>query len=120
VAPQTQVIVVSAPQLGRDPMNVYCPNCKVTVLSRVQLVTNWLCCYLLFFFGGPIALFLLCYDGIKDIEHYCPQCQSMLGRASGWQLLNGNKKALVIITVVFIGIAIYAIAVALRIAARSG
>uniref|UniRef100_A0A914E2R9 LITAF domain-containing protein n=1 Tax=Acrobeloides nanus TaxID=290746 RepID=A0A914E2R9_9BILA len=52
-----------------------CPNCNVPITTRVEheagTMTWMLCCF--------VSIFLLCCNFTKDVIHYCPICQHLLG-----------------------------------------
>ncbi|CAJ1053910.1 lipopolysaccharide-induced tumor necrosis factor-alpha factor [Xyrichtys novacula] len=70
--------------LGDGPVQVPCPKCKQTVLTKVDytsgLLTYLSCGGLLlcgFVFGCCLIPF--CVDRLKDVQHSCPNCKTELG-----------------------------------------
>ncbi|CAF0750244.1 unnamed protein product [Adineta steineri] len=82
----SETIVVSVPELfGHDPMECLCWNCHTRIVTRVgkkigylpwiacmALVT--LCCWC------GCCLIPFCVKDLKDTNHYCPKCETLLAR----------------------------------------
>jgi lipopolysaccharide-induced tumor necrosis factor-alpha factor len=74
---------VPEPQQSRTRSQyLICPRCNIFVWSRTDLkigVINWLCCSYLCLIGcwGCCCLTFY-YDSCKDVNHYCPQCNTVL------------------------------------------
>ncbi|XP_041970050.1 lipopolysaccharide-induced tumor necrosis factor-alpha factor homolog [Aricia agestis] len=88
LGPSVPVGVVMAPAVGSDPTTVTCYNCGKVVTTRVTYKTAWhthlvagsicvmtmvcsLCC---------LGLIPYCFDTFKDAEHYCPNCNTFIGK----------------------------------------
>ncbi|KAF1762777.1 hypothetical protein GCK72_011040 [Caenorhabditis remanei] len=63
------------------PYVEYCPICKTNVTTRTKYVPGgcWSIVMILaiVFLILPL-LFLLCWSGVKDVRHHCPNCGSLL------------------------------------------
>ncbi|CAG9132899.1 unnamed protein product [Plutella xylostella] len=85
--PGAVAVVVSQP-VGNEPATVTCFNCNKVVTTRVTYTTAWhthlvagsvcvvtmvcsLCC---------LGLVPYCFDTFKDAEHYCPNCNTFIGK----------------------------------------
>ncbi|PAA68328.1 hypothetical protein BOX15_Mlig017457g1 [Macrostomum lignano] len=88
--PQVQVVTVStSPTVFRDvPINIPCQHCQQVVTSRIEFENGllvWLLVGAICFFGIPLFLFLgccfipLCIPSLKDVGHFCPNCNRKLG-----------------------------------------
>ncbi|KAG5280141.1 hypothetical protein AALO_G00085430 [Alosa alosa] len=69
---------------GDFPVHVHCPVCAQMVLSRLchsNGVLTWLTCFSLSLVGCIYGCCLIpfCVDGMKDVKHMCPNCNSLLG-----------------------------------------
>ncbi|KAM4750820.1 lipopolysaccharide-induced tumor necrosis factor-alpha factor homolog [Anableps anableps] len=79
-----QVAVATISPLGDNPVQIACPKCHQTVLSKVEY-SSGLLTYL--FCGGLIlcgfvlgcCLIPFCVDRLKDAKHTCPTCKTVLG-----------------------------------------
>ncbi|KPJ18207.1 Lipopolysaccharide-induced tumor necrosis factor-alpha factor-like [Papilio machaon] len=82
--------IVLPPAVGTDPTTITCYNCGKVVTTRVTYTTAWhthlvagsicvttmvcsLCC---------LGLIPYCFDNFKDAEHYCPNCNTFIGKNS--------------------------------------
>lgn len=82
--------IVLPPAVGTEPTTVTCFNCNKVVTTRVTYTTAWhthlvagsvcvitmvcsLCC---------LGLIPYCFDTFKDAEHYCPSCNTFIGKSS--------------------------------------
>ncbi|XP_038568780.1 lipopolysaccharide-induced tumor necrosis factor-alpha factor homolog [Micropterus salmoides] len=79
-----QVPVVTVGPLGDSPVQVACPKCHQTVLSKVDYssgLLTYLFCGGLFFCGFVLGCCLIpfCVDRLKDAKHTCPTCKTVLG-----------------------------------------
>ncbi|KAI5643063.1 LITAF-like zinc ribbon domain-containing protein [Phthorimaea operculella] len=76
--------------VGSEPTTVTCFNCGRVVTTRVTYTTAWhthlvagsvcvitmvcsLCC---------LGLVPYCFDTFKDAEHYCPNCNTFIGKSN--------------------------------------
>ncbi|KAJ8344672.1 hypothetical protein SKAU_G00288650 [Synaphobranchus kaupii] len=69
---------------GDSPVQTHCPVCTQFVLTRTEHKSGtmtWLSCLALSFFGCIYGCCLIpfCADGLKDVKHYCPNCNNFLG-----------------------------------------
>uniref|UniRef100_A0A8C7XLY3 LITAF domain-containing protein n=1 Tax=Oryzias sinensis TaxID=183150 RepID=A0A8C7XLY3_9TELE len=70
--------------LGDNPVQIACPKCHQTVLSKVDHsagLLTYLLCGGLFFCGFVLGCCLIpfCVDRVKDAKHSCPSCKTVLG-----------------------------------------
>ncbi|CAK1583668.1 unnamed protein product [Parnassius mnemosyne] len=82
--------LVLPPAVGTEPTTVTCFNCGKVVTTRVTYTTAWhthlvagsiclmtmvcsLCC---------LGLIPYCFDNFKDAEHYCPNCNTFIGKTT--------------------------------------
>ncbi|CAF1061537.1 unnamed protein product [Brachionus calyciflorus] len=82
--------------LGREPMAMTCPHCKVSMTTKVELKPGdyaWMVCITLtftgFFLGCQFIPF--CLDCAKDANHYCPTCQKLVGSVSAYKPSGGRS-----------------------------
>ncbi|XP_075982680.1 uncharacterized protein LOC142980941 [Anticarsia gemmatalis] len=88
--PGVPVGIVLPPAVGTEPTTITCFNCNKVVTTRVTYTTAWhthlvagsicvitmvcsLCC---------LGLVPYCFDTFKDAEHYCPNCNTFIGKSS--------------------------------------
>ena len=67
------------------PMIMKCYMCGNDGLTKVEMIdgaATWgtciLCCVLFGIFSGCGA-YAFCIDGLKDVHHFCPHCNTLLG-----------------------------------------
>ena len=71
-------------RLEIESVAVRCNNCLKQDFTRVESKVSsngkawaFLCCI----FGScPLSLLFLCMDGFREFSHYCPSCNSMIGK----------------------------------------
>ncbi|KAI1896188.1 hypothetical protein AGOR_G00092240 [Albula goreensis] len=78
------VCVQSTVVFGSQPVQTHCPVCARFVVTRLEHNSGtlaWLSCAGLFIFGCIYGCCLIpfCMDGLKDVTHYCPSCNNVLG-----------------------------------------
>ncbi|XP_004206978.2 cell death-inducing p53-target protein 1 homolog isoform X1 [Hydra vulgaris] len=66
------------------PMHVVCQHCRAQVLTSTMHTSGvavWLISLLICILGGFLGCCLLpfCIDGLKDVEHLCPNCGKVCG-----------------------------------------
>nr|XP_039265356.1 lipopolysaccharide-induced tumor necrosis factor-alpha factor homolog [Styela clava]XP_039265357.1 lipopolysaccharide-induced tumor necrosis factor-alpha factor homolog [Styela clava] len=65
------------------PVVVTCVNCRKVVTSRIDFVSGgftWLmCCFICIICPLFCWLIPFCIPGTKDVYHYCPECNQMMG-----------------------------------------
>ncbi|XP_049877709.1 lipopolysaccharide-induced tumor necrosis factor-alpha factor homolog [Pectinophora gossypiella] len=88
VAVPVGIVVPQA--VGSEPTTITCFNCGKVVTTRVTYTTAWhthlvagsicvitmvcsLCC---------LGLVPYCFDTFKDAEHYCPNCNTFIGKSN--------------------------------------
>uniref|UniRef100_A0A3Q0T8W5 Lipopolysaccharide-induced TNF factor n=1 Tax=Amphilophus citrinellus TaxID=61819 RepID=A0A3Q0T8W5_AMPCI len=76
--------VATVSPLGDSPVQISCPSCHQTVLSKVDYsagLLTYLFCGGLFFCGFVLGCCLIpfCVDRLKDAKHTCPTCKTVLG-----------------------------------------
>ncbi|KAI1884663.1 hypothetical protein AGOR_G00228740 [Albula goreensis] len=80
-----QTIYVQPGAVFRDqPVQALCPACSQLVVTRMEYDTGtmtWLSCLALSFFGCVYGCCLIpfCVDSLKDVNHYCPNCNKLMG-----------------------------------------
>ncbi|XP_020377021.1 lipopolysaccharide-induced tumor necrosis factor-alpha factor homolog [Rhincodon typus] len=79
-----QTVYVQPRQLGFQPTQTTCASCNQLVLTRVVYspgALTWLSCGGLFLVGCWLGCCLIpfCIDGLKDVEHFCPNCGANIG-----------------------------------------
>jgi len=60
-----------------------CPHCKATIQTgtRYELGTlAWLACFGLWLITGCCCWIPFVVNGMKDVIHFCPNCNNVLGR----------------------------------------
>ena len=82
-APTT--IYVSNRAFGKFPVQVTCPNCKASIETRVDSHTGiiqWLTAGGICLIGCWLGCCLipLCVDDWRDVDHFCPNCNALVGR----------------------------------------
>ncbi|VUZ45083.1 unnamed protein product [Hymenolepis diminuta] len=87
VTQQPTTIVYTANTLGPGPSRFYCTNCQREVLTNVSYESGlftWLLVALICILGGPLCCCLipLCCPPCKDVDHFCPVCNRLLGTHS--------------------------------------
>eukprot|EP00088_Acartia_fossae_P034493 TRINITY_DN35402_c0_g1_i1.p1 TRINITY_DN35402_c0_g1~~TRINITY_DN35402_c0_g1_i1.p1 ORF type:complete len:136 (-),score=5.52 TRINITY_DN35402_c0_g1_i1:37-417(-) len=78
-------IVVRPAIMGRNPVGMQCPNCQASITTRVeedQGVLAWISAGVLCLAGCWLGCCLIpfCVDSFKDIKHFCPSCNALVGR----------------------------------------
>ncbi|XP_029594655.1 lipopolysaccharide-induced tumor necrosis factor-alpha factor homolog isoform X1 [Salmo trutta] len=76
--------LVAIGAFGDSPVQMTCPNCHQTVVTKVDFssgVLTYLFCGGLFFCGFVLGCCLIpfCFDRLKDAKHTCPSCKTILG-----------------------------------------
>ncbi|KAL4624452.1 hypothetical protein GN956_G17907 [Arapaima gigas] len=76
--------VIVQPSFTNQPVQIQCPACMQLVVTRLEHssgTATWLICAGLFIFGCAYGCCLIpfCMDDLKDVTHYCPNCNSVLG-----------------------------------------
>ncbi|KAM4657202.1 lipopolysaccharide-induced tumor necrosis factor-alpha factor [Amazona ochrocephala] len=80
-----QTVYVQQPVVFCDrPVQMRCPSCNqiiVTHLSYDSGALTWLSCGGLFLLGcvAGCCLIPFCIDALKDVDHSCPNCSTLLG-----------------------------------------
>uniref|UniRef100_A0A3P9KJP8 LITAF domain-containing protein n=1 Tax=Oryzias latipes TaxID=8090 RepID=A0A3P9KJP8_ORYLA len=77
-------MLVAVRPLGANPVQIACPKCHQTVLSKVDHsagLLTYLLCGGLFFCGFVLGCCLIpfCVDRVKDAKHSCASCKTVLG-----------------------------------------
>ncbi|XP_060941179.1 lipopolysaccharide-induced tumor necrosis factor-alpha factor-like [Limanda limanda] len=75
--------VVMVQQLPTEaPAHMMCPRCQTTVLSEVKYIyglCTWMTCGILgVLMCWPCCFIPFCVDAIKDVQHSCPECHTVL------------------------------------------
>ncbi len=78
-------VATATPRNSSYPIPAKCPNCHKDVLTRTEAqsgLLTWLLCGGSFVFGLVAGCCLIPFfvDACKDINHYCPECQFLIGK----------------------------------------
>ncbi|TKR81151.1 hypothetical protein L596_015076 [Steinernema carpocapsae] len=76
---ETVVEVKKAPT--KKPYDVYCPRCHTLVHTNRRYVTGtftWVLFFVLLFVFFPLCWVPFFVNIGKDVEHLCPQCESLI------------------------------------------
>eukprot|EP00090_Calanus_glacialis_P020455 TRINITY_DN31499_c0_g1_i1.p1 TRINITY_DN31499_c0_g1~~TRINITY_DN31499_c0_g1_i1.p1 ORF type:complete len:131 (+),score=34.62 TRINITY_DN31499_c0_g1_i1:80-472(+) len=83
----TQVVHVTGPSWGDQPVNTVCTNCQAHMTTSTTTETGvmaWVVAGLLCALGlwccAPIPL---CTDSLQDVTHRCANCGVVVGRCKG-------------------------------------
>jgi len=83
----TQLVVPT--QLSDGPVDLTCVHCQHHVTTRVKsgpsIMTWALCTCLCLFLCLPCACLPFCSNRLKVTEHYCSNCNRLLGKYKGWK-----------------------------------
>ena len=84
VSPQPMVMAVRPMMLPSQPCSLVCPNCRQQIITRtVQRdgLLVWGSCAVLALLGCIFGCCLIpfCVPECKDVEHYCSNCNVLLG-----------------------------------------
>ncbi|XP_028159013.1 lipopolysaccharide-induced tumor necrosis factor-alpha factor homolog [Ostrinia furnacalis] len=88
--PGVPIGVVLSPAVGTEPTTVTCFNCNKVVTTRVTYTTAWhthlvagsVCVITMFCSLCCLGLVPYCFDTFKDAEHYCPNCNTFIGKSN--------------------------------------
>lgn len=85
-APVTvQTVYVQQPVSFHDrPVQLCCPSCGKMTVSQLRFragALTWLSCGGLCLLGCAAGCCFIpfCVDALQDVDHYCPNCQALLG-----------------------------------------
>ncbi|KAL7058804.1 hypothetical protein AAHC03_012921 [Spirometra sp. Aus1] len=72
------------PRFGPYAVQAHCPRCNLdsfTAIERKNGCLAWLCCFLIFIFGGVFFCCFIpfCCARCQDVQHRCPNCKKQLG-----------------------------------------
>ncbi|XP_042912189.1 lipopolysaccharide-induced tumor necrosis factor-alpha factor homolog [Parasteatoda tepidariorum] len=79
---KTTIIVLPQMELGPDPIQIQCGNCRQTVLTKTVPVNgacSFICSIYICFICTCLFWVPLCVDVWKDVRHQCPLCHVHLG-----------------------------------------
>ncbi|KAF7691060.1 hypothetical protein HF521_011357 [Silurus meridionalis] len=79
-----QTVYVQPTAFGDVPVQTCCPMCSQTVITRMEHTSGtmaWLVCAGLCIIGCMYGCCLIpfCVDGLKDVTHFCPNCNNPIG-----------------------------------------
>ncbi|KAL0489633.1 lipopolysaccharide-induced tumor necrosis factor-alpha, partial [Acrasis kona] len=85
-APVTYVST-NTPKLSGNPQVAVCPSCRSNITTKTEKVVgigNILGCAVCFLIGCQCGCCLIpfCIEDLKDTEHSCPSCNSLVGKSS--------------------------------------
>ncbi|CAH0400510.1 unnamed protein product [Chilo suppressalis] len=83
-------VVMPGPAVGTEPTTITCFNCGKVVTTRVTYTTAWhthlvagsVCVITMFCSLCCLGLVPYCFDTFKDAEHYCPNCNTFIGKSN--------------------------------------
>ncbi|XP_064528917.1 lipopolysaccharide-induced tumor necrosis factor-alpha factor isoform X2 [Pseudopipra pipra] len=82
---RVQTVYVQQPVVFYDrPVQMCCPSCNQMIVTRLSYeagALTWLSCGGLCLLGciGGCCLFPFCINALKDVDHTCPNCNTLLG-----------------------------------------
>ncbi|KAJ8250955.1 hypothetical protein GJAV_G00215530 [Gymnothorax javanicus] len=84
VVPMQTVFVQPGMVFGDRPVHVHCSKCAQLVQTRTEHhsgTMTWISCLALSFLGCIYGCCLIpfCVDSLKDVQHFCPNCNGLLG-----------------------------------------
>jgi len=84
----TQLVVPT--ELSDNPVDLTCVHCQHHVRTRIKSgpsVLTWALCTCLCLVGVciPCAFIPFCSSRLNVTEHYCPNCDILLGKYKGWK-----------------------------------
>ncbi|NXJ80734.1 LITAF factor, partial [Trogon melanurus] len=80
-----QTVYVQQPVVFSDrPVQMCCPSCNQMIVTRLSYgsgALTWLSCGGLCLVGCMLGCCLIpfCIDALKDVDHFCPNCKTLLG-----------------------------------------
>jgi len=83
--PGATVVIHQPQQMFREaPVVMACPHCRANITTSLTYengTITWLAAGGLCFIGCWLGCCLipLCVDSLKDVKHYCPNCNKMVG-----------------------------------------
>ncbi|XP_059053249.1 lipopolysaccharide-induced tumor necrosis factor-alpha factor homolog [Achroia grisella] len=88
--PGVPVSIVVPPAVGTEPATINCFNCGKVVTTRVTYTTAWhthlvagsICVITMMCSLCCLGLVPYCFDTFKDAEHYCPNCNTFIGKSN--------------------------------------
>ncbi|CAI8045248.1 Lipopolysaccharide-induced tumor necrosis factor-alpha factor homolog [Geodia barretti] len=82
-APPQHVVSMQSLRFTENPVQLRCNTCGQDVVTRTMYtpgLMTWLIVGILFILGiWPCCLIPLCVDGLKDVDHVCPNCGTKQG-----------------------------------------
>lgn len=81
----SQTVIVTAPSMvfGETSVQLRCPNCHQDVLTTITYeagMLTFIFVVVLFLIGGICCFWIpLLIDGLKDVNHTCPNCRFKCG-----------------------------------------
>ncbi|XP_057313883.1 cell death-inducing p53-target protein 1 homolog [Hydractinia symbiolongicarpus] len=84
ITTQPTVIAGGVLRFSEFPMQITCPHCQAQVVTTCNYVDGtavWVIALLICLFGGWVGCCLIpfCINGLKDVNHICPNCTRMVG-----------------------------------------
>lgn len=83
----TQLVVPC--DLSDAPVSLTCYNCQEHITTQTKTgpspLTWAACCCLFVFMCLPCCCLPFCYPPLNVTEHYCPNCNILLGKYKGWK-----------------------------------
>ncbi|KAI8581311.1 hypothetical protein K450DRAFT_232440 [Umbelopsis ramanniana AG] len=87
VPAKNQVHANWQPGLPDEPIHMDCPHCHIQVRSVTGVVNGrlvWVTSFVLFLSTIVLACVPCCIPWLKDVQHTCPECHTILGRYRRW------------------------------------
>lgn len=83
----TQLVVPQ--ELSDGPVTLTCFHCQHHVTTRIKsgpsTLTWALCAFMCIFVCWPCCLVPFCCSPLNVTEHYCTNCNTLLGKHKGWK-----------------------------------
>jgi hypothetical protein len=75
------------PEFPDEPIHIDCPNCHLqveSVTTRINGCLVWISSFILLLSTLVLACVPCCLPWLKDVQHNCPKCNTVLGRYRRW------------------------------------
>ncbi|XP_070554939.1 LITAF domain-containing protein-like [Ptychodera flava] len=77
--------VIATPIFRDIPVRTSCANCRSDIVTRTEFEVGsmvWISCFVAVIFGLWLGCCLIpfCIPALKDVVHYCPNCNNVCGK----------------------------------------